>query len=81
MKKIVYALIAGVVITLIAGFISNPPSGLEGVTRYGYPLVWRVVPVILDATAHYDVVSFIGDVIFWFVVCGVLIYLWTKLKS
>ena len=81
MKKMVYALIAGVVITLITGFASNPPSGFEGITHYGYPLTWRTGPVRLAATAHFDVINFIGDGIFWFVVCGVLIYLWAKLKS
>ncbi len=79
MKKIVYALMASAVITLITGFVAN--TLFEGVTHYGFPLAWRIVPVILAPTAHYDVVSFIGDVIVWFVVCGVLMYLGTKLKS
>lgn len=79
MRKIVYALIAGVVITLITGFVAT--TLFEGVTHYGFPLAWRIVPVALAPTVHYDVVNFIGDVIVWFVVCGVLMYLGTKLKS
>lgn len=79
MKKIVYALIAGVVITLITGFVAT--TLVEGVTPYGFPLAWRIVPVTLAPIAHYDAVNFIGDVIVWFVVCGMLMYLGTKLRS
>ena len=81
MKKIVYALIAGLVITLITGFINNTPSGLLGAIHYGFPLVWRIVLVTATPTTNYDFVNFIGDVIIWFVIVGVLMYLYTKLKS
>ena len=81
MKEVVYALIVGVVITLITGFVSNTPSGLLGAVHYGFPLVWRIVPVVPEPEASYDLVKFVVDVVFWFVIAAVIIFLVKKIKS
>ena len=72
---------AGLVITLITGLINTTPSGLVGATWYGWPFAWRIVPVTATPTANYEISKFIGDLIVWFVVAFVLMFLWKKLKK
>ena len=82
MKKIIIvALIVGFVITLITGLIRTTPQDLVGATWYGWPLAWRIVPVVLQPQTSYNIGEFIADVIIWFIVVFVILVLLTKLKN
>lgn len=81
MKKVVYCLIIGLVITLITGVINSTPSGLLGATWYGLPAAWRFVLVTDPPVTHYNVASFIVDWIFWFVIAHIFMYIWKKGKA
>lgn len=80
-KMLILAVIVGVVITLITGVINTTPSGLVGASWYGWPFAWRIVPVVPDPVASYNAAKFIGDVIVWFIVALVVMFLWKKLKK
>lgn len=80
-KMLILAVIVGVVITLITGVINTTPSDLVGASWYGWPFVWRIVPVVPDPVASYNIAKFIGDVIVWFIVAFVIMFLWKKLKK
>lgn len=82
MKKIaIVALIVGLVITLITGLVKTTPQDLVGATWYGWPLAWRIVPVVLQPQASYKIGEFIGDVIIWFIVVFVILFLLKKLRK
>jgi len=62
-KALVLVVIAGVCITLLLGFAESPEVLLRHVTRYGYPLVWRVVREF--SPAEYNLVYLFADFVFW----------------
>jgi large-conductance mechanosensitive channel len=82
MKKIVVAaLIGGLVITLITGLVNTTPQDLVGATWYGWPLAWRIIPVVLQPQASYKIGEFVGNVIIWFVVVFVILFILKKLRK
>lgn len=62
-KALVLVVIAGVCITLLLGFAESPEVLVRHYTRYGYPLVWRVVPDF--SPEEYNVTYLFADFIFW----------------
>lgn len=82
MKKIiVVAVIIGFVITVITGFINTTPSGLLGASWYGWPLAWRIVPVVQHPESQYNVTKFVADFIIWSVIAGIVLKIGSILKS
>ncbi|MBU6998866.1 MAG: hypothetical protein HXS41_14335 [Theionarchaea archaeon] len=82
MKKVLAAsLVAGVVITLVTGFINTTPSGLLGATWYGWPFAWRIVPVVLNPVANYDIPKLVADIVVWFVVALVILIIIQKFRK
>jgi cytochrome b561 len=82
MKKIVVsAVIIGIVITLITGIINTTPSGLVGASWYGWPFAWRIIPVVPNPEASYDIAEFIGDWVVWSIVAFVVMFILCKLKK
>lgn len=80
-KMLIFAIIGGIVITLITGMINTTPAGLLGASWYGWPFAWRIVPVVPDPVASYNIAKFVGDFIIWFVVVFAVLLLWLKIKK
>lgn len=82
MKKIIaIAVIVGLVMTLVTGLINTTPDDLVGATWYGWPAAWRIVPVTATPSSNYEIVPFVEDFIFWFVVAFVILIVWRKFKK
>ncbi|MGD2248709.1 MAG: hypothetical protein PVF58_09905 [Candidatus Methanofastidiosia archaeon] len=82
MKKIIVAaVIMGLVITVITGFINTTPPGWLGAIWYGWPLVWKTVPVVPNPEPHYRIAHFVGDFVFWSVIAGIVLGVGWKLTS
>lgn len=62
------AVIVGLVITLVTGFINTTPSGVVGATWYGWPFPWRIVPTVPNAQTSYNGAGLSEDVFLW---CGI----------
>ena len=82
MKIVILSLIGGVVITLLTGLLSNPPTPLLGAEHYGYPLPWLLRLVLAPEYFPWrmDVTGLLGDVAVWTIVVGVALLAWTKIK-
>lgn len=64
----------GIVVTLVTGLIPTTPSGLVGASWYGLPATWLVKRVLAPQYNPWypNYVGFGMDVIFWFVVIGIV---------
>ncbi len=81
MKKIIaLAVIIGLVITIITGFINTTPAGLVGASWYGWPLAWKIVPVVPNPEPQYHIAQFLGDFVIWSVIAGIVLGIGWKLK-
>jgi len=82
MKIVILSLIAGVVITVLTGLVSNMPAMLVGAVHYGYPVPWlfRLVLAPEYFPWRVNVTALVSDVIVWTVVVGVVLFVWTKIK-
>lgn len=75
-KIVVKSVFAGIVITLVTGFLFN--KALLGATYYGYILPWMFRPVVAPEYATTQIIwgNLIIDIIFWsvvaFIVCKLL---------
>ena len=76
-KILVYAIICGVVITLLTGLIGTTPPMLVGAVWYGFPLAWLIRLVVAPEYFPWQVnfISLVIDVIFWAVVIGIILFL------
>jgi len=81
-KNWIYSIIAGIVITLLTGFISNTQATLVGATHYGYPLAWLIRRVLAPQYFPWriDIVNLIIDIIIWTLVIGIILYAFKKSK-
>lgn len=83
MKNLIFALIGGVVITLVTGLINHTPEMLVGAVYYGYPLAWLEMLVIAPQYFPWVVrpLRLIIDVIAWTIVVWVIIFLVSKTRK
>lgn len=82
MKKVLaLAVVLGLVITVITGFINTTPSDLLGAVWYGWPFAWRIIPVVPNPVPAYDAVKFIADFIVWFIIAFVILFAIWKLRK
>lgn len=63
-KKLLLALVSGMVITIITGLI-DVTGGLLGATNYGLPLAWLSTPVLANPITEVLWTNFIIDVLIW----------------
>lgn len=75
-------IIAGIVITLLTGLISNTEATLVGATHYGYPLAWLIRLVLAPQYFPWriNIVNLIIDIIIWTLVIGIILYAIKKSK-
>jgi hypothetical protein len=80
-KLFVFAVIGGIVITLLTGLIQNTPTMLVGAIWYGYPLAWLIRMII--APQYFPWVleppQLIVDIIFWTVIVAVVLSVYKKI--
>ena len=71
-KALVLVVIAGVCITFLLGLVESPPEiWMRHITRYGYPLVWRIV--ILFSPEEYNMIYLLADFVFWTAIVFMLV--------
>ena len=83
MKNLIFALIGGIVITLVTGLINHTPEMLVGAVYYGYPLAWLEMLVIAPQYFPWVVrpLRLIIDVIAWTIVVWVILFLVSKARK
>jgi len=70
LKTLIFAIIGGVVITLLTGLINRTPPMLVGAVYYGYPFAWLEMLVIAPQYFPWVVrpVRLILDIVVWTIV-------------
>ena len=83
MKTLLFAVIGGIVITLVTGLINNTPEMLVGAVYYGYPLAWLEMLVIAPQYFPWHVrpVRLIVDIIVWAIVVWVILFVVSKARK
>ena len=76
LKKIIVAIVGGIIITLISGLLNLTPPGLVGATWYGYPfswLQWRAIGPQYNPWFITPVSGLVGDIVVWAVVILIIL--------
>jgi hypothetical protein len=83
LKTIVFALIGGVVITLVTGLIDHTPEMLVGAVYYGYPFAWLEMMVVAPQYFPWVVrpVRLVLDIIVWTIVVWVVLFVVSKAQK
>jgi hypothetical protein len=68
----IFALLVGLLVTLITGLVDVTPTDLVGATWYGLPLAWFYVIVYPGSPWRVDWVNFAGDLVLWVAVSFVI---------
>ena len=83
MKTLVFAVIGGVVITLLTGLVNNTPEMLVGAVHYGYPFAWLEMLVIAPQYFPWVVrpVRLVLDIVVWTIVVWVILFAVSKARK
>ena len=75
LKRVLIAVVCGVVITLVTGLIPNTPGMLVGATWYGYPLAWLIRMIVAPQYFPWkvEIASLIVDIAFWTVIALIIL--------
>jgi len=78
-----FAVIGGVVITLLTGLASHTPEMLVGAVYYGYPFAWLEMLVIAPQYFPWVVrpVRLVLDIVVWAVVVWVILFAVSKTRK
>lgn len=78
-----FAIVGGVVITLLTGLVENMPSLLVGAVHYGYPLAWLTRLVIAPEFIpwHVDYANLIIDIVVWVIIVWIILFVLSKRKK
>ncbi len=81
-KTLVYAVIGGVVITLVTGLINHTPEMLVGAVYYGYPFAWLEMLVVAPQYFPWVVrpLRLVLDIVVWAIVVWVILFVISKLE-
>jgi len=87
-KMLVYAVVVGVVITLVTGLIANTPdcvftACVVGVVYYGYPFAWLARTAAAPPYSPWLIrlVRLILDIVAWTVVVYIILFALSKTKK
>jgi len=82
-KTLIFAIIGGVVITLLTGLINRTPPMLVGAVYYGYPFAWLEMLVIAPQYFPWVVrpVRLILDIVVWAIVVWVILFVVSKVRK
>jgi len=83
LKTLIFAIIGGVVITLLTGLINRTPPMLVGAVYYGYPFAWLEMLVIAPQYFPWVVrpVRLILDIVVWTIVVWVILFVVSKVRK
>jgi len=83
LKTVIFAVIGGVVITLLTGLVNNTPEGLVGAVWYGYPLPWLVMRVVAPEYFPWVVrpIRLILDIVVWTIAVWVILFVVYKARK
>jgi hypothetical protein len=82
-KTVIFAVVGGIVITLVTGLINHTPEMLVGAAYYGYPFAWLEMLVIAPQYFPWVVrpVRLILDLVVWTIVVWVILFLVSKARK
>jgi len=82
-KILVFAIIGGVVITLLTGLIPNTPARLVGAAYFGYPFAWLIRMIVAPQYFPWRINSsnLIADIIVWAIIVGIITFIIQRMKS
>jgi hypothetical protein len=82
-KTLVFAIIGGVVITLLTGLINRTPPMLVGAVYYGFPFAWLEMLVIAPQYFPWVVrpVRLILDIVIWTIVVWIILFIVSKIRK
>jgi hypothetical protein len=83
LKTLIFAIIGGIVITLLTGLINRTPPMLVGAVYYGYPFAWLEMMVIAPQYFPWVVrpVRLILDIVVWTIVVWVILFVVSKVRK
>ena len=75
-KIVILVVVAGLVITLFTGLVSNTPAMLMGATHYGFPVAWLFRLVIAPEYFPWrvDIAHLLIDTATWAAVATILVF-------
>lgn len=82
-KTLIFAVVGGIIITLITGSFDHTPSGLMGAVWYGYPLAWLEMLIVAPQYFPWVVrpVRLVIDVVVWVIVVWIILFVISKIKK
>jgi len=83
MKMVIFAVIGGIIITLVTGLFNNTPEMLMGAVYYGFPFAWLEMMVVAPQYFPWVVrpLRLILDIVIWTVVVWVILFAVSKAKK
>jgi len=83
LRTTVFAVIGGVVITLLTGLINHTPEMLVGAVYYGYPFAWLEMMVVAPQYYPWVVrpVRLVLDIVVWFIIVWVVLFVVSKARK
>lgn len=75
LRKVLMALVGGIVVTIVTGLMPNTPGMLVGARWYGYPLAWLIRMVVAPEYFPWKVemVSLVADIVIWTLIALVIL--------
>ena len=82
-KRLVVAIIGGIIITLLTGLFPSTPQMLVGAEWYGFPLAWLIRMIVAPEYNPWRVefLNFIADVVVWSVILLVIVFAVDKVRK
>jgi hypothetical protein len=82
-KTVIFAVVGGIIVTLVTGLFDHTPSGLMGAVWYGYPLVWLEMLVVAPQYFPWVVrpIRLVIDVVVWVIVVWIILFLISKIRK
>jgi len=83
MKTLVFAVIGGIVITLLTGLANHTPEMLVGAVYYGYPFAWLEMLVIAPQYFPWVVrpLRLVLDIVVWAIVVWIILFAVSKARK
>jgi len=82
-KTLIFAVVGGILITLLTGLIDHTPEMLVGATYYGYPLAWLEMLIVAPQYFPWVVrpVRLIIDIVVWAIAVWVVLFVVSKVRK
>jgi uncharacterized membrane protein len=83
LKNVIFAVVGGVVVTLLTGLVNRTPAMLVGALYYGYPFAWLEMLVVAPQYFPWVVrpLRLILDIVVWTIVVLVILYVVSKVRK